>query len=282
MLISDPPTTPRWADVTDDVWQLIRQCLQDKFDLNLTFLYISYVIDDMIKEQFKEYCSELHKRYKRCISHEEDVLSAPPHVTHDDWQILCDRFLSDSFQMRNKINSDNRGKLEVNHVAGSKSFVEIRHDMRDSVTSQEPGPVDLYRGPHCRQTTGSWVHPIAGEIWASMDTLHSQPTPDGTQQSEPEILSEVLGTRSGYVRVLGHDAKLMAPARASSTRSIVVGESATCRADIVEREVQQIRVVVHDIREQLERQMEEQERRMEELARQREEKERRRMKEQAR
>ncbi|XP_058077947.1 uncharacterized protein LOC131226196 isoform X2 [Magnolia sinica] len=156
------------------------------------------------------------------MSHEEAALSAPPHVTDDDWRILCDRFSSDSFQ-------------------------------RDSVTGQESGPVDLYKGTHCRQATGSWVHPRAGEIWAAMDTLRNQSTPDGTQRSEPEILSEVLGTRSGYVCGLGHGAKLMAPARAASTRSIVVGESATRRVDIAEKEVQQLRVVVHDIREQLER-----------------------------
>ncbi|XP_058077941.1 uncharacterized protein LOC131226196 isoform X1 [Magnolia sinica] len=187
------------------------------------------------------------------MSHEEAALSAPPHVTDDDWRILCDRFSSDSFQKRSKINFDNKGKLEVNHVASSKSFVEIRHNMRDSVTGQESGPVDLYKGTHCRQATGSWVHPRAGEIWAAMDTLRNQSTPDGTQRSEPEILSEVLGTRSGYVCGLGHGAKLMAPARAASTRSIVVGESATRRVDIAEKEVQQLRVVVHDIREQLER-----------------------------
>ncbi|XP_058113206.1 uncharacterized protein LOC131256209 [Magnolia sinica] len=126
-------------------------------------------------------------------------------------------------------------------------------------------------------------------LQAVMDTLRNQPTPDGTQQSELEILSEVLGTRFGYVHGLGHGAKLMAPARAASTRSIVIGKSATCRADIAEKEVQQLQVVIHDIREQLEkkseqleRQMEEQERRMEDLTRQREEQERRRMEEQAR
>ncbi|XP_058111496.1 uncharacterized protein LOC131254797 [Magnolia sinica] len=115
-----------------------------------------------------------------------------------------------------------------------------------------------------------------------MDTLRNLSTPDGTQRSEPEILSEVLDTCSGYVRGLGHGAKLMAPARAASTRSIVVGESATRRADIAEKKVQQLQVVVYDIREQLEkkseqldRQMEEQERRMEDLTRQREEQERR-------
>ncbi|XP_058085294.1 uncharacterized protein LOC131232825 [Magnolia sinica] len=107
------------------------------------------------------------------MSHEEATLSAPPHMTDDDWRILCDRFSSDSFQKRSKINSDNRKKLEVNHVAGSKSFAEIRHNMRDSVTSQEPGPIDLYKGTHFRQATGSWVHPRAGEIWIKIPTLYN-------------------------------------------------------------------------------------------------------------
>ena len=89
-------------------------------------------------------------------------------------------------------------------------------------------------------------------LQAAMDTIRSQPTPDGSQRSEPEILSEVLGTRSGYVRGLGHGAKLMAQTRAGSSRS-VAGESAQRRADIAEREVQQLRVVINDIKEQLER-----------------------------
>ncbi|XP_058096243.1 uncharacterized protein LOC131241473 [Magnolia sinica] len=108
-----------------------------------------------------------------------------------------------------------------------------------------------------------------------MNTLRSQPTPDGTQLSEPEILSQVLGTRSRYVRGLGHGAKLMTPARATSSRSIVIGDSVVRRTDIAEREVQQLRVVIHDIREELDRQKEEQERKMmEELDRKREEQER--------
>ena len=100
-----------------------------------------------------------------------------------------------------------------------------------------------------------------------MNTLRSQPTSDGTQQSEPEILSQVLGTRSGYVRGFGHGAKLMAPARVASSRSIVVGDSAVRRADTAEREVQQLRVVVDDIRGQLEKQREEQEKQKEEQER---------------
>ncbi|XP_058074780.1 uncharacterized protein LOC131223392 [Magnolia sinica] len=127
----------------------------------------------MVKEQFKEYRGDLHKWYKRCVSNEEAVQSASPHVIDEDWWILCDRFSSDSFQKMSKINSDNRKKLEVNHVAGSKSFVRLRHDMRDSITSQEPGPVDLYRGTHCRQAMGSWVHPRASENWATIETLRS-------------------------------------------------------------------------------------------------------------
>ncbi|XP_058100117.1 uncharacterized protein LOC131244633 [Magnolia sinica] len=108
MPISDPPTTPRWGDVTDDVRQLIRQRFQDKFDLNLSVPHIFNAIDDMIKERFKEYRSVLHKR---CMSHEEAALSAPPHVTDDDWRILCDRFSSDSFQKRSKNKFQQQGKV---------------------------------------------------------------------------------------------------------------------------------------------------------------------------
>ncbi|XP_058083203.1 uncharacterized protein LOC131231125 [Magnolia sinica] len=100
----------------------------------------------MMKERFKDYRNKLHWQYKRCMSHKEAIQSAPLHVIDEDWRILCDRFSSDSFQKRSKINSDNRGKLKVNHVAGSKSFVRLRHDMRDSVTGQEPGPVDSTKG----------------------------------------------------------------------------------------------------------------------------------------
>ncbi|MGV8048445.1 hypothetical protein PJP07_30045, partial [Mycobacterium kansasii] len=64
---------------------------------------------------------------------------------------------------------------------------------------------------------------------------------------------------SGYVRGFGHGAKLTTLARAASSRSIVVGDSAIRRADTAEREVQQLRVVVDDIKDQLDRQREEQE-----------------------
>ncbi|XP_058080471.1 uncharacterized protein LOC131228667 [Magnolia sinica] len=78
------------------------------------------------------------------------------------------------------------------------------------------------------------------------------------------------------MRGFGHGAKLMAPVRVASSRSIVVGDSAVRRADTVEREVQELRVVVDDIKDQLDRQREEQERKMmDQLVRQREEQERR-------
>ncbi|XP_058111609.1 uncharacterized protein LOC131254923 [Magnolia sinica] len=99
---------------------------------------------------------------------------------------------------------------------------------------------------------GSWVHPTTSENWAAMDAICSQPTPDGTQRSEPEILSEVLGTRSGYVRGLGHGAKLMTPARVASSRS-VTGESAIRRDDIIEKEVQHLRGAIDEIKDQLAR-----------------------------
>ncbi|XP_058068235.1 uncharacterized protein LOC131217338 [Magnolia sinica] len=87
-----PATTPRWADVTDDVRQLICQCLQDKFILDLSVLYISHAVDNMIREQFKEYHGELHQRYKLCRTYDEAVLSTPPHMTLDDRRILYERF----------------------------------------------------------------------------------------------------------------------------------------------------------------------------------------------
>ncbi|XP_058102097.1 uncharacterized protein LOC131246207 [Magnolia sinica] len=176
----------------------------------------------MMKEWFKDYRSKLHRQCKRCVSHEEAIQSAPLHVTDEDWRILCNRFSSDSFQ-------------------------------RDSVTGQELGPVDFYKGIHCQQATGSWVHPRASEIWEEMDTLRNQPTPDGTQWSEPEILSQVLGTCSGYVHGFGHGAKLMSPARATSSRSIIVGDSAVRQADTTEREVQPLWVIVDDIKYRLDR-----------------------------
>ncbi|XP_058083192.1 uncharacterized protein LOC131231115 [Magnolia sinica] len=79
-----PPTTPRWGDVTDDVWQHIRQRLQDKFDLDLSVPHISHAVDDMMKERFEVYRSKLHRQYKRCMSHKEVVQSAPLHVTDED------------------------------------------------------------------------------------------------------------------------------------------------------------------------------------------------------
>ncbi|XP_058113275.1 uncharacterized protein LOC131256345 [Magnolia sinica] len=145
-------------------------------------------------------------------------------VAYDEEEILISNSDDDEEIKRGRINSANRGKLEVSHIVSLKSFVRLRHDIRDSVTGQEPGPVDLYRGTHCRQVTGSWVYPKASENWAAMDTICSQPTPNGTQRSEPEILSEVLGTRSVYVRGLGHGAKLMTPVRATYSQSIA-GES---------------------------------------------------------
>ncbi|KAK1302240.1 hypothetical protein QJS10_CPB12g00020 [Acorus calamus] len=89
------------------------------------------------------------------------------------------------------------------------------HQMQNPETGEQRGEVDHYKDVHYRERSGTWVHPLALERWEAMQLMRSQPTADNTQQSELEIISNVLGSRSGYVRGLGHGAKLMAPSRTS-------------------------------------------------------------------
>ncbi|KAK1265108.1 hypothetical protein QJS04_geneDACA017842 [Acorus gramineus] len=77
-----------------------------------------------------------------------------------------------------------------------------------------------------------------------MQLRRSQPTPDDTPRSEIQIMSDVLGARSGYVRGLGHGAKLMAPSRSSR---VVVGAQLKKRAE----ENQQLRIQIEELRDEM-------------------------------
>ncbi|KAK1288385.1 hypothetical protein QJS10_CPB19g01994 [Acorus calamus] len=240
-----PASTPRWADVTDDYKHHVYQGLEDKFIIDLSEPHMIYAINDMMKERLQEYRAELHRHYKRFSTHGEAVQHAPMGVTVEEWRSLCERFGSESFQKRSKINSKNRANLVVNHVSGSKSFIRHRHEMQNRETGEERSEVDHYRDVHYREQAGTWVHPLALERWEAMQLRRSQPTQDGsTEQSELEIMSEVLGTRSGYVRGLGHGAKLMAPSR--SGRAVIEAE-----LNRRNKENQHLRLQLEELRDEM-------------------------------
>ncbi|KAK1299392.1 hypothetical protein QJS10_CPB14g01058 [Acorus calamus] len=142
--------------------------------------------------------------------------------------------------------SENRANLVVNHVAGSKSFIRHRREMQNPETGEERGEIDHYKDVHYREQKGTWVHPLALERWETMQLKRSQPTPDGAQRSELEIMSDVLGNKSGYVRGLGHGAKFMAPSRSNR---VVMEAELKKRAEENQRLQLQIEELRDEIRE---------------------------------
>ncbi|KAK9110883.1 hypothetical protein Scep_018402 [Stephania cephalantha] len=83
----------------------------------------------MLSRRFKGYKHELHKYYQTFNSHDEACEKPFNDVSAEDWELCCQEFASAKFKKSSEANTNNRGKAEINHCSGSKSFVRYQHEL---------------------------------------------------------------------------------------------------------------------------------------------------------
>ncbi|KAM3269293.1 hypothetical protein P3S67_030175 [Capsicum chacoense] len=92
-------------------------------------------------------------------------------------------------------------KKITKHSCGTKSFAEVEESMRDPLTGEKETPDKIWEIQHaCKNVNGErgQLHQLVVE--QQSEEIENPMTSD-------EILSLVLGVRSGYVRVKGHGKK---------------------------------------------------------------------------
>ncbi|KAB1217398.1 hypothetical protein CJ030_MR4G020923 [Morella rubra] len=118
---------------------------------------------------------------------------------------------------RSRINTTNRAKLKVHHTGGSRPFVWHRKKLQDPEIGT-PTAADLYSKTHHKKNGEGWVSDVARENYEKMVEIQSQSTTESGAPKDIDIFTQVLGTRSDYVRGLGRSMKPIAAS--SSTMSI--------------------------------------------------------------
>ncbi|KAB1199529.1 hypothetical protein CJ030_MR0G021698 [Morella rubra] len=105
-----------------------------------------------------------------------------------------------------------------------------------------PTAADLYSKTHNKKNGEGWVSDVARENYEKMVEIQSQSTTESGAPKDVDIFTQVLGTRSGYVRGLGRSVKPIAAS--SSTVSIqrdpeLVRELEAAKATIEELKARQ-------------------------------------------
>ncbi|KAB1206015.1 hypothetical protein CJ030_MR7G009244 [Morella rubra] len=98
-----------------------------------------------------------------------------------------------------------RAKLNIVHTSGARSFQRARALLKNP-ESDEISPALLYKKTHTNKD-GMWTSEDARENFEKMEALQLQHESEGKSYTEVEIFAEVLGTKAGYVRGLGHSVR---------------------------------------------------------------------------
>ncbi|KAM3359246.1 hypothetical protein P3S68_022179 [Capsicum galapagoense] len=125
----------------------------------------------------------------------------PEDVKLDDWKHLVEYFGSDEFKVVSERNKKNRDKKITKHSCGTKSFAEVEESTRDPLTGEKEIPDKIWEIQHtCKNVNGErgQLHQLF--IEQQSEEIENPMTSD-------EILSSVLGVRSGYVWGKGHGKK---------------------------------------------------------------------------
>ncbi|MQL76995.1 hypothetical protein Taro_009405 [Colocasia esculenta] len=160
---------------------------------------------------------------------------------------------------RNKVN---RSKQVISHVTGRRSFKQVSWTERNE-EGEEPAAHELWRLTHQKED-GSWGSEHSREVYETvkdkLEEFASQSCHSPVASTPEEVLSSVVGQRSGHVR--GRGCGPMPPSKLATTVATIVGLQSQVK-DKEERMIQMEEIIskqrddLDKIQEKLDRQHEE-------------------------
>ncbi|XP_059649608.1 uncharacterized protein LOC132295377 isoform X2 [Cornus florida] len=157
------PYHKNWKHILQAKKELIYKIIKGKFKMRYEESHIMRCIDKQLKKQLKDFRCRLHRHFLKFSP--EEVHSHPyKSVTQENWDLVCNRFMSEQFKRASKTNKKNKEKNKVPHRGGSKSFVRCREELRDAETQQLPSRIKLYEKTHFHPDKG-WSCPRAKELY---------------------------------------------------------------------------------------------------------------------
>ncbi|OIT02690.1 hypothetical protein A4A49_56796, partial [Nicotiana attenuata] len=177
----------------------------------------AFVISTM-QRLFRAWKARLSILYSKYSTNEERLSHRPEDVELEDWKYLIQYLGSTKF----------------------KSFAEVEESTRNPITGELDIPDKVWEIQHTRKDDGGelvWLDSQSQQIHAQLQEVVAQQQSEEIEQpmTRDEILSSVVGERTGYVRGKGYGKK---PPKKSNIQQANIEASVSSAIDIVRQEMQ--------------------------------------------
>ncbi|WCJ29443.1 hypothetical protein M5689_011079 [Euphorbia peplus] len=180
-------------------------------DLGVGFDHLGIHMDivvDRLQISIRNKRYKLGQHFKKFATLEEAKRNKPTFCSdQNNWESLCDYFASDKFKKASAKNSENRKYVKAPHVTGRKSFTVLQNEIIQKELNGEPcDRIELYKRTHYSEKKG-WSSATAEDNRNLMKEKQAKYNAEEILKTEGEIVEEVLGRGSGYMKGLGYGPK---------------------------------------------------------------------------
>ncbi|MQL74047.1 hypothetical protein Taro_006405 [Colocasia esculenta] len=185
---------PYWCDVPEDRKIKIYEKLLDKFELKVrdevcNDIHIRKIIYEIAGRRYRDVRSTLYPHYQSYATDEDRLQNPPEDVNANEWAWLVNYFGSQKFKAMSERNKVNHSKQVISHITRRKSFKQV-----------------------------SWAEETVKD---KLEEIASQPCDSPVASTPEEVLSLVVGQRSGHVRGRGCGPK--PPFKSAATIAKIAG-----------------------------------------------------------
>ncbi|KAM3238742.1 hypothetical protein P3L10_013775 [Capsicum annuum] len=181
------------------IWLRVR----DKFEVQnrLAEHKLQGFVISTMQRLFRTWKARLHVIYSSYDNDKDRLSHQPEDVELDDWKHLVEYFGTDEFKFVSERIKRNREKQITKHSCGTRSFAEVEESMRNPLTREKEMPDKIWEIQHTRKN-------VNGEREQLQQLVIEQQSEEiDNSMASDEILSLVLGVRSGYFRGKGYGKK---------------------------------------------------------------------------
>ncbi|XP_070052475.1 nuclear matrix constituent protein 1a-like [Nicotiana tomentosiformis] len=155
--------------------------------------------------------SRLNDHFKKYATKEECLQNMPPDVNEAEWRFLVEYFDSDTFKRMSELNKTNKGKQEMNHICGRKSFQAVSFEQRNTSTGKEPNLQKFWELTHMKN--GHWINDASAELNDKVKEYVAEQIQEIEEDTDLDLVVNAafvkfVGETSSYCRGQGSVVKL--------------------------------------------------------------------------
>ncbi|RVW73135.1 hypothetical protein CK203_060277 [Vitis vinifera] len=181
-----PLDVEKWADISESDKVFMMEKLQEKFIIDFTQDHVKKAIEGKMAARYRDHRNKCHKHFKKYPTIALAKQNPYKHVSDQkQWDWLCDRFASEN---------SSYGAFHYNSI-----LLRLGTTHRTSARTNRTFQVNAL------DFSNGWINQEAEASYVRKNVRIKQPMLEGGQAlKEAEICVQVLGSRSGYIKGLGH------------------------------------------------------------------------------